>query len=204
MLLGRIMTFHGHLHISRDRTEYVTEFEKLENAVSLFCVALSPINCEHRESGAADPILNLWLLSIVQTCNILLHHPGPPRPGIDGPQEHTKYSSAYLRCLEAARQTLDTLKESVRSSPDALANPFLVTIHFLCGRFLSIAWHEDSDQSDRDGVDFLLLLVGVLAERWGSLAKKFRRGILRDLGKTDEEARQMKMGTGCYLDVECA
>lgn len=204
VLLGRIMTFHGHLHISQDRTEYVTEFEKLDKAVNLFCVALSPRHREQQEPGTAEPILTLWLVSIVQTCNILLHHPGPPQSGIGEPHEHIQNTAEYLRCLEAARRTLDILKESARTSPDSLSNPFLVTIHFLCGRFLSIAWHEDRDQSDRDGIDFLLLLVGVVAERWASLGKKFRRGILRDLGKTDEEARQMKLGTGCYLDVECA
>ena len=46
--------------------------------------------------------------------------------------------------------------------------------------------------------------LGVVAERWPPLAKKFRKGIMRDLGKTDEEARRMKVGTGCYLDVDCA
>ena len=204
MLLGRIMTFHSHLHISRDRTEYMTEFRKLDDAVSLFCFALSHKHSEQQESGVTESILNLWLIAMVQTCNILLHHPGPPQLSDDEPQEHIEHSTAYLRCLEAARQTLDTMKESAQICPDVLANPFLVTIHFLCGRFLSIAWHEDRDQSDRDGIDFLLLLVEVVAERWASLAKKFRRGILQDLGKTDEEARQMKMGTGCYLDVGCA
>ena len=204
VLLGRIMTFHSNLHISRDSTEYVTEFGKLDKAVSVFCFALSRKDREHEAPGATEPILNLWLIAMVQTCNILLHHhPGAPQPGIDERQEDVENTSAYLRCLKAARQTLDTMKESARTSPDVLVNPFLVTIHFLCGRFLSIAWHEDRDQLDRDGVDFLLLLIGVVAERWALLAKKFRKGIMRDLAKTDEETRQMKVGTGCYLDVEC-
>ena len=204
VLLGRIITIHNHLHISRDCPEYVTEFKQLDNAVSLFDFVLSRQPREREEPGATKSILNLWLIAIVQICSVLLYHPGGPQPDIHGRQEEVvDNTSPYLRCLEAARQTLETMKESAQRCPDALVNPFLVNIHFLCGRFLSIAWHEDRNQNDRDGIDFVLLLVGIVAEQWGSLAKKFRKGIMRDLGRNDEETRRMKVGTGCYLDVEC-
>lgn len=187
--------------------EYASEFEKLDTAVSLFLLALSRRqHLEHGDKpGTTEAVLNLWLVALVQTCNILLHHFGSPQLGLtDERHQDAKKTSAYHRCLKAARQTTDTMKLAAQTSPELLVNPFLVTIHFLCGRFLSIAWHEDRKELDRDGIDFVLLLVGIMAERWPSLAKKFRKGIVRDLGKTDEETRQMKMGTGCYLDVGCA
>ena len=76
VLLGRIMTLHSHLHISQQRMEYATEFENLDNAVSLFSFILSRNQREPRERCATESLLNLWLMAMVQTCDMLLHHPG--------------------------------------------------------------------------------------------------------------------------------
>ena len=204
VLLGRIMTLHSHLYISRDRAEYMTEFEKLENAVSLFYFALSCNSHENREATSMEPSLTFWLNTMVQTCNVLLYHPVAFHPSLNERNEGAGSTSGFPRCLNAARVILDVTKDTAKKSPDALVNPFLVTVYFLCCRFLSIAWYDDRNQSDRDDIDFVLLLVDVVGERWAPLAKKFRKGIMRDLGKNAEETRQMRVGTGCYLDVECA
>ena len=198
------MTLHSHLHISRDRAEYVTEFENLENAVSLFYSTLSRNSHEHWEATSAEPRLAFWLNTMVQTCNVLLYHPVAFLPSLKDRNEGAESPSGFPRCLNAVHLIIDITKDTARKSSDALVNPFLVTVYFLCCRFLSIAWHDNRNQSDRDDIDFVLLLVDNIGERWAPLAKKFRRGIMRDLWKDAEETRRMRVGTGCYLDVECA
>ena len=203
VLLGRIMTMHSHLHISRECAEYKAEFENLENIVRFFCFSLSRGSPEDRGIASNESNFSLWLNSMVQKCNIFLYHPMASQSSPNDPNEGAGSSHGYPRCLEAARLILDITKEAASNSPEALANPFLITEYFLCCRFLSIAWQDDKKQSDRDDIDFILLLVNRVSERWAPLAKKFRKGIMRDLAKGAEETRRMRVGTGCYLDMEC-
>lgn len=204
-MLGQIMVLHNHLHLSRNHREYQAELAKLENGMSLFCFALSRASTHGRETTSKELQLYSWLEIIVQTCNILLHHPttADNLPILSQPPENAENKSGFSYCLDAMRHILDTLKNLAKQSGDAVSNPFFVTAYFLCGRFLSISWHEHRNQSDREDIDFVLMLVDRVGEKWPPLAKKFRKGIMRDLAKSPAEARRMRVGNGSYLDVEC-
>ncbi len=206
VLLGQIMVLHNHLHLSRNPKEYRAELAKLENGMSLFCFALSRGSTHGRETTSKELQLYSWLNTLVQICNILLHHPttADNPPILLQPPKDAGDNSGFPYCLDAMRHILDTLRNLAKRSSDAVSNPFLVTAYFLCCRFLSISWHEHRNQSDREDIDFVLMLVDRVGEKWPPLAKKFRKGIMRDLAKNPEEARRMRVGTGSYLDVECS
>ena len=134
---------------------------------------------------------------------MLLHHPTVSQPSVETQKGNSEQISGYTRCLTATRFVVEVAKEAAKTAPQSVVNPFLVTVYFLCSRFLTISWHEDRNQFDREDVDFLLTLIDRVGERWPLLAKKYRRGILRDLVKNDDDVKKMRVGTGCYIDIDC-
>lgn len=205
VLLGRIVNFHSQLHKSHDDFGQSTEFANLENVMSLFSFALSRDRNEREDLTQEQLGLHCWLNVLVQTCNTLLHHPMASTSVTgDVTRADLETSRPFQLCFDSMRRIVDVTKRTNRISPQAVGNPFLVTSYFLCCRFLIINWYEYQTQSDRDDVDFILMLVNRIGNRWPKLAKKFSKGIMADLGKTGEEARKMRIGTGSYLDVGCA
>ena len=206
------MNLHNDLHMRQNDEQFRTEFSQLETGTALFEFTLSRFATgqQHSETDAKDLWLFYWLHALVQTCTILLYHPlASSQPSNTSAQnspspDEGKNDPNFQHCLRAARQFLSVVKRAVSQSVDVLANPFLATALFLCGRFISITWHEEQEHSDRDDIDFILLLVDRIGEVWKPLAKKFRKGILRDLMIDRDEARRMWVGTGCYLSIECA
>lgn len=206
VLLGRIVNFHSQLHISPDDTCSSKEFMVLRNVTSLFSFALSREHDEPDDLTLKQMDLLYCLNLLIQKCNILLYHPlaNTPMPGDVSPRVDIDSSRALQLCVLSMRRIVDVTKQTNSTTPRALNNPFLVTSYFLCCRFLTMNWHECRSQSDRDNIDFMLMLIDRIGEKWPKLAKKFAKGILVDLGKTGEEARKMRIGTGCYLDIGCA
>jgi hypothetical protein len=206
VLLGRIMTLHNQPHMSRGNKNFSTEFAKLDNAMSLVCFALSRGSQDSPRMTSAESSRQIWLSTLVQTCNILLYHPLTSMDAADmlNLVEDAGNTCGFERCLGAMRQILGSIKLAARKSPESLVNPFLVTPYFLCCRFLCISWHDHQRQPDHDDIESVLILLDRLGERWPPLAKKFRKGIMRDLGKNAGQVQRMRVGTGCYLDVECA
>lgn len=204
VLLGRIVNFHCQLHMLQ--SDGAQELADLENVTSLFTFAWSREGNEREDVTQKQLGLLCWLDFIIQTCNILLHHPLVPASiaGDSSPRADPKNSRAFQTCLSSMRRIVDGSKEMNNNAPLALSNPFLVMAHFLSCRFLAMNWHESGSQSDRDDVDFILMLIDRIGSRWPKLAKKFSKGIMMDLAKTGEEARRMRIGTGSYLDVGCA
>ena len=204
ILLGRIMALQNHLHISHDCSEYMIEFANLENALSSFKVALSQsLQGDHEQNSREENFFCL-LNALTHTCSILLFHPVESGTTLRHQDDSTEAMSGYSRCLTATRLAIGVMKRLASESPETLVNPFLVMDIFLCSRFLVIAWRESGDSGDRNDIDYLLTLVSRIGEQWPSLAKKFRKGIVRDLEKGADEITEMRVGDGCYLDVECA
>ncbi|KAL9033311.1 MAG: hypothetical protein Q9214_007575, partial [Letrouitia sp. 1 TL-2023] len=210
-LLGQIMSLHNNIHRASDHEFFQTQFSRLETVTALFEFNLSRVGrgTDKDQENVEESRLEFWLHALVQICTILLHHPPKPLGNHDigqldrNPPENSNEAN-YQHCLAAARQFLTVAKRMVGKSDVVLANPFLITAFFLCGRFISIAWHEGQNQADREDIDFLLMLTDRVGEKWEPLAKKFRKGILRDLNMGLDEARQSKFGTGCYLSDDCA
>ncbi|KAL9609776.1 MAG: hypothetical protein Q9167_005472, partial [Letrouitia subvulpina] len=210
-LLGQIMSLHNNIHRASDHECFQTQFSRLENVNALFEFNLSRLRrgTDKDQENVEESRLELWLHALVQICTILLHHPptalGNPDAGeLDKNPPENSNEANYQRCLAAARQFLTIAKGMVGKLDDVFANPFLVTAFFLCGRFISIAWHEGQKQADREDIDFLLMLTDRVGVKWEPLAKKFRKGLLRDLNMSLDEARQSKLGIGCYLSNDCA
>ena len=212
VLLGRIMNLHNDLHTGQNDEQFEIELLGLKNTTVLFEFTLSgsATGQENVETVAKDLWLFCWLHALVQTCTILLYHPlvssQPSHTSAHNglSQDKVKNDPNFQHCLRAARHFLSVVKHALSKSVDVLANPLLATALFLCGRFISITWHEEQENSDRDDIDFILLLMDRIGEVWQPLARKFRKGVLRDLMMDRDEASRMWVGTGCYLSVECA
>jgi hypothetical protein len=206
VLLGRIMTLHNQPHASRGDKNFSTEFAKLDNAMSLTSFALSRGAHDNLRMTGAESSRQIWLSTLVQTCNILLYHPLTSMDAADmlTMAEDAGNTCGFERCVGAMRQILRSIKRAASKTPESIVNPFLVTPYFLCCRFLCISWRDHQRQVDHDDIESVLMLLDRLGERWAPLAKKFRKGIMRDLGRDADQMQRMRVGTGCYLDVECA
>lgn len=212
VLLGRIMKLHNNLHTRQNDEQFRTEFSQLETGTALceFTLSRFATGQQNSETDPKDLWLFYWLHALVQICTILLYHPLASSQHFNTSSQNSPSQDKgnndpnFQHSLRAARQFLSVVKRAVSQSVDVLANPLLPTALFLCGRFISITWHEEQDNSDRDDIDVILLLMDRIGEVWEPLAKKFRKGILRDLMMDRDEARRMWVGTGCYLSVECA
>ena len=205
VLLGRITILHNHLHLLPDHKEYQVEFANLRNIISLFCFAVSRYSGATWSATSEELYIHCWLSALIQTCNILLFHPvvSEPQQRDTAGFENTK-TPGLPHCLIATQQILSDFRKAQAGSSNALTNPFLSSTYFLCCRFLTIRWCEDRNQADRENIDFLFMLLDRMGEKWAPLAGKYRKGMLRDLLKKPEEVRQMMVGTGHYLDAECA
>ena len=205
VLLDQIMILHNHLHLFWNSKEYQAELAKLENEMSLFCFALFRNSTHERETTSKKLQLYSWLNTLIQICNILLHHStiADNSSILLQSLKNAENNSDFPYCLDAMRHILDTFRNLAKRFSDAVFNPFLMTAYFLCCRFLSISWHEHRNQSNREDIDFVLMLVDRVGEKLSPLVKKFRKGIMRDLAKNPEEARRIRVGTESYLDVEC-
>ncbi|KAI9803988.1 MAG: hypothetical protein M1833_000269 [Piccolia ochrophora] len=206
VLLGRIMSHHNNLHPPPDRQRHADDFANLENLLTRFGIVAAQPSNDILQVPPQDLGRVVWLNILLQTCTILLYHPtaaAPPATSALG-QNFASETPSFLRCLNAMRNTMTVIKETVNISLTALLNPFLVPNYFLCCRFLAIRWLERREAAVRNDIDIILMLFDRVAEVWGPLAAKYRTSILHDLGKSAEEAKQMRIGTGNYLGPECA
>lgn len=206
VLLGRIMSLHSQPSKTHGSKDFSTEFAKLDNAMSLIGFALSRGQQDSRGITSIEASYQIWLSTLVQKCNILLYHPitFSSSPDLLNQMGGMQDNSGFERCMDAVRQNVCSIKQAASGNLESVINPFLVTTYFLCCRFLCISWHEHKRQAEYDEIESILMLIDRLGEKWAPLAKKFRKGIMRDLRKSPDDVRRMRVGTGCYVDIECA
>ena len=204
VLLGKIMNLHNQLHLPRESDDFITQFTTLETAASLFSLAASLPHGDAQGIEQGMPDLRAWLIVVLQICNIFLFHPtaSDSIPGTPTPNPDPESTPGFQYCINAVRHIVKTLKWAASKSNDALENPFLVLSYYMCCRFLSIGWRLHQSKSDRDDIDFILMLINHLEERSVLVARKYRKAILRDLGKSLDAIRMMRVGTGKYIDDE--
>ena len=204
VLLGRILTFHTHLHLPHDSQEYRDTFASLENITHLFGFALSKPLAEEQNADFMESVLHLWLKVLLQTCSVLLFCPSISKHDLaeSGPSDERVKHPMFELCVTTIQSMLENLRNTASKSPETLLNPFLLNSYFVCSRFLILDRGSTQGVPSRESIDLVLTLVDRIGEEWAPLAQKVHRQIIRDATRSSEEIQRLQVNGMCnYFSV---
>jgi hypothetical protein len=133
----------------------------------------------------------VWLVIILNTLTILLHHRSTPDAD-NSPGFLTTNKDDFAHCLAAARNVIRIVKDVSQISVELLLNPHIAPMVYLAARILILEWTNTRDEAIRSDVNILLLVFDRLGDTFTALGGKFRRGILRDLDLDPATAWKIK------------
>ncbi|KAK6359051.1 hypothetical protein TWF696_000221 [Orbilia brochopaga] len=206
VLLGRIVDYNNSPdadEVSEDRRRV---FEKLEIALARLLLAIpSQFTKITYLQSTLEQENTCWLICLVQTCSILLHHPTvrAVTRQEDSPSEEDNPSPEFLRCLAGTKHIVSAIKDLVTVAGRGFLNPLAGPILFLSGRILIIHWLETNDICTRSEIDLILLSLDKMKEQSEPLASKYKHLLLYDLSRSSASVKEIKTNDGSYMTPQC-
>jgi hypothetical protein len=179
------------------------EFNELDSHIILFRLSLPRSSTSVVSAPAADQPSVVWLVAILNTLIILLHHRTISHNNSSSVPLTTD-EDGFAHCTAAARNIIQLVKDASRISIELLLNPHIAPMLYLAGRILILEWTNTRDESIRSDIDILLLVFDRLSETFAALGKKFRRGVLHDLDLDPVTAWKIKAAGSKGLMTEAS
>ncbi|EPS39317.1 hypothetical protein H072_6930 [Dactylellina haptotyla CBS 200.50] len=201
VLLGRIVDYNN-LPAGDDGSESGRRaFDALEVALARLLLSIpthyTQITCLQT---AVEQEHTCFLICLLQTCSILLHHPtvqAVTRQELSLNEGQTP-SPEFLRCLASTKRIVSAIKDLVTISNRTLSNPLAGPIFFLTGRILIIHWLETKDACTRSEIDLILLSLDKMKEG-EPMALRYKRVLLFDLTRSSAAVKDIKTNDGSYV-----
>ncbi|KAK6541944.1 hypothetical protein TWF694_007716 [Orbilia ellipsospora] len=208
VLLGRIVDYNNFPGADDDESEVRRQaFSKLEVALARLLLATPAQYTKITYLQSTQEQENTcWLICLLQTCSILLHHPTVRTAAQqdDPPRDGSNASPEFLRCLAGTKHIISAIKDLVTIANRSFLNPLAAPILFLSGRILIIHWLETKDPCTRSEIDLILLSLDKMKEFCEPLANKYKRLLLFDLSRPSTSIEDIKTNDGTYVGPECS
>lgn len=201
VILGRIISLHNCLHISFSADFLNDDLTLLQSALDYL---QGPIPHNPSENNVHS-LYYVWFSVLLQTCQILLHHP------LDQERQHSFHMASgtsidaigFKRC-ETASGTIFEITQQLLSQPsESLMNPFIVTSHYIGAYILSISLADKASSGGAESIEALIEGVDRIGSRYHGVSLKYRRAMMRNLLRDEKELKSRKLGSGDYLDAYC-
>lgn len=178
VILGRVSEYVNAVNF--DAEQQRKEFNELDSNLVLFRLSLPRSTISVLSAPSVDQPNVVWLVAIVNTLTILLHHRSTSHAS-NSPGSLTPDEDNFVHCVAAARNTVQLVKDVSRISTELLLNPHIAPMVYLAARMLTLEWTNTRNEAIRSDINIILLVFNRLGDTFAVLGGKFRKGILRDL-----------------------
>ncbi|PVI08105.1 hypothetical protein DM02DRAFT_153666 [Periconia macrospinosa] len=198
VLLGRIAEHVHSLYDSPDTPEYAQECDTLDDSLTKLRLSLPRTMSSVLEASANDRHHVLWLNVLLNSMAILLHYRESCYSRPDASQDH------FIRAIAAAKNIVLIGKDTTRISTSLLYSAHVLCSLYFAGCVLVIQWRTANDESCKDDVEIVKLILDKAADETNNLGRKYRDALKRDLERSQSEILRLRDAGYQGLLVDCS